>query len=169
MSCSEAIRFGELPPARHRIREKTRSTVADSVPYGSTPYLTGPARMPISYVIDQTLQFVRTTVTGPVTVQEIVDHLSNQKRDRTVPFRELVDVTGVTTPYLSSSQIWQAAQAVLAIVLEESAGPRAVLVTNEAVYGMCRMFATLVEDTFPIRVFREQKAAEHWLLHEHAR
>jgi len=58
---------------------------------------------------------------------------------------------------------------VLAITLEERAGPRAVLVTNEAVYGMTHMFATLVEDTFPIRVFRDLAAAEHWLMVEHVK
>jgi len=124
--------------------------------------------MPISYVIDHQQRLVRTEVTGSVAVQEIVDHLISQRRDKTVAHRELVDIRGVTAPYLSSSQIWQAAQAVLAITLEERAGPRAVLVTNDAVYGMARMFATLVEDTFPIRVFRDLETAEHWLLEEHS-
>jgi hypothetical protein len=32
---------------------------------------------------------------------------------------------------------------------------------------MCRMFATLVGDTFPIRVFRETETAEHWLMEEY--
>jgi hypothetical protein len=123
--------------------------------------------MPISYVIDQKQRLVRTTVNGSVEVEEIVGHLQNQRRDKTVASRELVDIRGVTAPYMTSSQIWQAAQAVLAITLEERAGPRAVLVTNEAVYGMTRMFATLVEDTFPIRVFRDLAAAEHWLLEEY--
>ena len=122
--------------------------------------------MPISYVIDQRQNLVRTTVAGAIAVQEILDHLAAQQRGRTVGCRELVDVNGVTPPYLTSSQIWQAAQAALAVVLEERAGPRALVVTNEAIYGMCRMFATLVEDTFPIRVFRDHAIAEHWLIEE---
>ena len=124
--------------------------------------------MPISYVIETKQHLVRTCVTGSVAVQEIVDHLNHQRRDQTVSYREVVDVREVTPPHLSSSQIWQAAQAVLAITLEERAGPRAIVVADEAVYGMSRMFATLVEDTFPIRVFRDLETAEHWLLEEHA-
>jgi hypothetical protein len=123
--------------------------------------------MPITYVIDERLKLVRTDSSGPIQVQEILDHLSAQKRDKTVPYREVIDVRGVTSPYLSSSQIWQAAQAVLGVALESPPGPRAIVVTNDAVFGMCRMFSTLVEDTFPIRVFRDAAAAEHWLLEEH--
>ena len=110
---------------------------------------------------------MRTHVTGVISVQEIVDHLTAQQRQKTVSWRELVDVRGVTPPYMSKSQIWQAARAALAVVLEERAGPRAVLVTNQTVYSQCRMFATLVEDTFPIRVFRDLALAEHWLLEEY--
>ena len=123
--------------------------------------------MSITYVIDERLKLVRTDSSGPIQVQEIIDHLSAQRRDKTVPYREVIDVRGVTPPYLSSSQIWQAAQAVMAVALESPPGPRAIVVTNDAVFGMCRMFSTLVEDTFPIRVFRDAETAEHWLLEEH--
>lgn len=123
--------------------------------------------MPITYVIDHDLKIVRTEAKGAIKVPEIVNHLASQKRDKTVPYRELIDVSGVCAPYLTSSQIWQAAQAVLAVALESKPGPRAILVTNDAVYGMCRMFATLVDDTFPVRVFRNPEAAEHWLLEEY--
>jgi hypothetical protein len=122
--------------------------------------------MPITYVFDQGENLVRTTVAGAVTVQQILDHLTAQQKGRTIVCRELVDVCGVTPPYFSSSQVWQTAQAALAVVLKERAGPRAIFVANDAIYGMCRMFATLVEDTFPIRVFRDMSQAEHWLLEE---
>ncbi|MEP6669537.1 MAG: hypothetical protein ABJF10_10315 [Chthoniobacter sp.] len=123
--------------------------------------------MPITYVIEEKRKLVRTDVVGAIAVQEILGHLASQKKGQTVTYREIVDVRGVTPPYLSSSQIWQAAQAALAVVLECPAGPRALVVTHEAVYGMCRMFSTLVEETFPIRVFRDPIAAEHWLMEEH--
>jgi hypothetical protein len=123
--------------------------------------------MPITYAVDHELKIVRTEARGPIKVTEIVTHLACQKRDKTLPYREILDVSNVSAPYMTSSQIWQAAQAVLAMTLESRPGPRAILVTNDAVYGMCRMFATLVEETFPIRVFRENEAAEHWLMEEY--
>jgi hypothetical protein len=123
--------------------------------------------MPITFETDQRLKLVRTAVSGVISVQEILDHLTIQQRLKTVSWRELVDVRGVMPPYLSKSEIWQAAQRALAVVLEESAGPRAVLVMHPTVFGQCRMFATLVEDSFPIRVFRDLELAEHWLLEEY--
>jgi hypothetical protein len=143
---------------------------ADRFPYGSAAeFSNGPpnASMPITYVVDEKQKLVRTEATGAIEIKNILDHLVAEKYGGTIEYREVIDVRGVTPPYMSSSQIWQAAQAVLAVALESPPGPRAIIVTNEAVYGMCRMFSTLVEDTFPIRVFRDPTAAEHWALEEH--
>ena len=123
--------------------------------------------MPITYVIDEKSNLVRTAVVGAITVQEIVHHLAAQVQDETVGHCEIIDVRGVTPPYLTSSQVWQAAQAVLSIALKSSPGPRAIVVGNDTVYGMSRMFSTLVEGTFPICVYRDMESAEHWLFEEY--
>jgi hypothetical protein len=122
--------------------------------------------MPITYVIDEKLKLMRTEASGVVTVPEIIEHLNSQLRNETVGHREIIDVRGVTQPYMSSSQVWQAAQAVLSIATKSSPGPRAIVVGNDAVFGMARMFSTLVEDLFSIQVYRDMEAAEHWLLEE---
>lgn len=137
------------------------------LPYGSHPVRNAPPRMPITYVIDEKSSLVRTEAVGEITVREIVDHLASQVQNETVGHCEVIDVRGVTPPYLSSSQIWQAAQAVLSIALKSSPGPRAIVVGNDTVFGMSRMFSTLVEDTFPIRVYRDMESAEHWLFEEY--
>ena len=41
--------------------------------------------MPITYVIDERLKLVRTDSSGAIRVQEIIDHLSAQRRYKTVP------------------------------------------------------------------------------------
>jgi hypothetical protein len=123
--------------------------------------------MAFSYVRDPNQNLVRTTITGPVTVREILDHLAVQMRQGSLGWRELVDVCGVTAPYLTKSEIWQAAREGLAVIGNEYTGPRAIVVTNQIVYAQCRMFATLVEDAFTIRVFRDPVQAEHWLLEEY--
>lgn len=122
--------------------------------------------MPITYVIDEKRKLVRTDASGAITIAQIVDHLNSQIQHGTVSHCEVIDVRGVTQPYLTSSQIWQAAQAVLAVALKSTPAPRAIVVGNDAVFGMSRMFSTLVEDIFPIRVYRDMEAAEHWLLEE---
>jgi len=123
--------------------------------------------MPITYVIDEKLKLVRTEASGAMSGPLIVDHLNSLLRDDLVSHCEIIDIRGVTPPYLTSSQIWHAAQAVLSIALKSTPAPRAIVVENDAVFGMSRMFSTLVEDTFPIRVYRDMEAAEHWLFEEH--
>jgi hypothetical protein len=123
--------------------------------------------MAFSYVLDQSQNLVRTTITGSVTVQEILDHLAAHRQTGTLACRELVDVRGVSPPYLTKSEIWQAAREGLAVIGNEYTGPRAIIVTNQIIYAQCRMFATLVEDAFTIRVFRDFAQAEHWLLEEY--
>lgn len=123
--------------------------------------------MPVTYVIDEKLKLVRTEASGAVSSPQIVEHLNSLLRDDLVGHCEIIDIRGVTPPYLTSSQIWHAAQVVLSIALNSSPAPRAIVVENDAVFGMSRMFATLVEDTFPIRVYRDMETAEHWLLEEY--
>lgn len=125
------------------------------------------ACMPFPYVLDHSQSLVRTTITGPVTVPDILDHLAAEMRQGSLGWRELVDVRGVTPPFLTKSEIWQAAREGLAVIGNEYTGPRAIIVTNQIVYAQCRMFATLVEDAFAIRVFRDPVVAEHWLLEEY--
>lgn len=123
--------------------------------------------MPITYVIDEKLKLVRSEASGAMSGPQIVDHLNSLLQNDLVGYCEIIDVRGVTPPYLTSSQIWHAAQVVLSIALKSSPAPRAIVVENDAVFGMSRMFATLVEDTFPIRVYRDMETAEHWLLEEY--
>jgi len=123
--------------------------------------------MPITCVIDEKLKLVRTEASGPMSGTLIVDHLNSLLRDELVGHCEIIDIRGVTPPYLTGSQIWHAAKAVLSIALKSSPAPRAIVVENDAVFGMSRMFSTLVEDTFTIRVYRDMEAAEHWLLEEY--
>jgi hypothetical protein len=123
--------------------------------------------MPFSYVLDHRQNLVRTTIIGPATVQDILEHLSAEMQQGSLGWRELVDVRGVSPPYLTKAEIWQAAREGLAVIGNEYTGPRAIIVTNQVVYAQCRMFATRVEDAFAIRVFRDPAAAEHWLLEEY--
>jgi hypothetical protein len=123
--------------------------------------------MPITYVIDEKLKLVRTAVSGAITAPQIVGHLNSLLRAEAMELCEIIDVRGVTPPYLSSSEVWQAAQAVLSIGLKSTPAPRAIVVDQDVVFGINRMFATLVEDTYPIRIFRDMETAEHWLLVEH--
>ena len=107
---------------------------------------------------------VRTTVTGPVTVDDILNHLQAACREELLPFAELIDARGAAQPFLSPTDIWDAAGRVRTMEFDRRAlGPRAVIVEDLGMFGLTRMFVTLVSDFFPISVFRNPTEAERWL------
>lgn len=119
--------------------------------------------MPISYVLDKTRRHVDTTVTGSISVDDILAHFGASRREQALGYAELIDVRGVTPPYPSTSDIWRAANLVRAFNNEETFGPRAVIVGSDLIFGMTRLFTNLITDFLPMRVFRDSKAAEEWL------
>ncbi len=120
--------------------------------------------MPISYELDRTTRRVRTTVKGSVTVDDILNHLQTACREELLPFAELIDARGADQPLLSPTDIWDAAGRVRTMEFDRRVlGPRAVIVEDLGMFGLTRMFVTLVSDFFPISVFRNPQEAEGWL------
>ena len=54
--------------------------------------------MPISYTIDKAQRQVRTTFTGRVTVDDILDHLEAARKEETLTYTELIDMTAPRFP-----------------------------------------------------------------------
>jgi hypothetical protein len=120
--------------------------------------------MPISYELDRTTRRVCTTVTGPVTPDDIVNHLQAACREELLTHAELIAARGASPPILSPADVWNAADRVRnAEFNRQGLGPRAVVVDNLAMFGMTRMFVTLMSDWFPMAVFRNLTDAEIWL------
>lgn len=121
--------------------------------------------MPISYELDRTTRRVRTTVTGPVTPDDILNHLQAACREKVLPYAELIDARGAAPPILSPADIWDAVNRVRNAEFDRKGlGPRAVVVDNLTMFGMTRMFVTLMSDCFPMAVFRDLTDAETWLM-----
>jgi len=119
--------------------------------------------MPISYVVDRVCGQIRTTVTGPITVKDILDHFESTHREQLLPFSELIDARQATTPYLSPDDLWSAAGAVRAVKVTQPFGPRAVVVDNLTKFGLVRIFATILSGHLPMSVFHDEEAAIEWL------
>lgn len=119
--------------------------------------------MPITFSLDEQRQHVATTVSGPVTGDEIIGHFQAIRRSHAFGWTELVDVRNVSPPWLSSSEIWRVANVIRNSKDEELPGARAVLVDTELNYGLARMFANLLGDRAVIQIFRETSDAEAWL------
>jgi len=119
--------------------------------------------MPISYSLDRPRQFVRTTVDGRVTVEDILGHLEAVRREQALPYAELIDADGAARPFLSATDIWRAALQVKTAQLPAPFGPRAVIVRDDAAFGLTRIFTNIVSGFFPIEAFRSREQAEEWL------
>ena len=119
--------------------------------------------MPISYVIDEKRCQVRTTVTGPVTVQDIFDHVELSCRREILGYAELIDARAAGQPFLSPADLWRTARAIRALNLTKPFGPRAILVADDRVYALSCLFAVGVMGLISISVFRNLHSAENWL------
>ena len=118
--------------------------------------------MPITYEIDPDQRLVVTRIWGPATEDEVTEH--NQKL-RTDPrfdphFRQLADMSGVTELLVSTKVIQETAH-------DQFFAPgarRAFVATDDAAFGLARMFALHAEGLGQtIHVFRDRVAAEAWL------
>ncbi len=119
--------------------------------------------MPILHSVDAAQQHVETTVTGSITVDDIVRHLADAQREGTLDYTELIDVSNVAPPFLSAEEIRQAANRVIPVLKSHRCGPRAIVVNSIIIFGLTRMFSILVADVCPMNVFRETAQAEAWL------
>jgi hypothetical protein len=124
--------------------------------------------MAIQYKIDVERQLVFTQVTGLVTAQDIIGHFEAARREGFLPYAEFVDASTITSPTLSTGELWTAAMAVRKLISGENLGSRAVLVANDTIYGLTRIFTTLMSGYFPIDVFRDPVKAEAWLDDRHS-
>jgi hypothetical protein len=119
--------------------------------------------MPISYTIDKAQCQLHTTITGHVTVEEILGHLEAARKEQTFPYAELVDMRGVAFPLPSAADIRRVTTFMRGIRVQEAFGPCALIVSDDASFGMARMFSTLLSGLVPVNVFRNQEEAERWL------
>ena len=96
-------------------------------------------------------------------MDDIMSYVETASRERLLDYAELIDVRAVRPPWFSSSDVWQVAGLVRNFKTGETFGPRAVVVGNDLIYGMVRMFANLVQDFAPMNVFHDPVQAEAWL------
>jgi|SRR5690349_6163450 hypothetical protein len=121
--------------------------------------------VPIMYEINRESGTIRTKCFGQVTMPEVIDHFRTLGEDPNCPSRldVYLDVSDVT--FLPESN------QLSAVVTELKKFQRrtrfdacAIVATNDALFGMMRMFETLAEEYFRVsRIFRSGAEAEAWL------
>ena len=118
--------------------------------------------MPATYDIDPQRRLVTSRIWGGVTDTEILGHNETLRADPRFDstYRQLVDMTGITEIRVTTGMINETS-------LDQFFEPgtrRAFVATDDAVFGMARMFALRAEGLGQtIQVFRDAGKAREWL------
>lgn len=120
--------------------------------------------MPIQLVVDHEGKEVKTVATGPIVMGEIQDHLVQEHKEGGLAYRELVDASGAE-PLMSTTDARATVELLKTLARQGMLGPTAVIVPNEAGYGLVRMVEILLDGVAEVRPFRKTEAAEarEWL------
>ena len=117
--------------------------------------------MPINYTIDLKLRRVVTTLTGALTVQDLLGHYAAVRADPQfhVDLDELCDLSGVGNIEISSREMSTLPNS----VPFSKRSRHALIAARPAIVGLARMFQQWSPDEMKTRVFTDRSAAEAWL------
>jgi hypothetical protein len=121
--------------------------------------------MPVTYVIDPAKSLIHTKCIGDVNLQEIKDHFRELERDPNRPDRlnVLLDLSE-TTSVPNVLEVRVASNEVAKILRSVQFEACAIVVRNDLLFGMMRMFAAFASRYFTAtQVFRATADAEVWL------
>lgn len=118
--------------------------------------------MPITSIIDHDLYYMEVFAGGPIGWEEVKTHLLEERLERGLSYRELIDARAATPA-------WSAAQAREIVALlstfgrKSALGPTAIVVSSEFAFGMIRMLEILLEDVCIVKPFHDYDEAAQWL------
>ena len=120
--------------------------------------------MPIQIVVDHELEEVKTTATGPIAIEEIRDHLVEERENDGLAYRELIDASEAE-PVMNTRDARTTVALLKMLAGQGMLGPTAVIVPNEVGYGLVRMIEILLDVVAEVRPFRKTEKAEarEWL------
>jgi hypothetical protein len=125
--------------------------------------------MPVTYEIDRANRMIRTKCTGPVTIEEVLDHFRILGQDPSCPDRVdvLLDLSEQTT-IPTKENIEEVTRAIHGVQGRVQFGAFAIVACQDALFGMLRMLEVLAEHYFrETYVFRTKSEAETWLAARH--
>jgi hypothetical protein len=94
-------------------------------------------------------------VEGRVTVDDVAAHFETLVREQHVGYADLIDARNAKGPGWFSADVRRAAELVRNAGGGGAVGPRAILVSSSAAFGMVRMLSVLLNPWMPLEVFRD--------------
>jgi len=118
--------------------------------------------MSFTFTVDHARHWVVARAAGSIALDDIRNHLEEERAALGLPYSELIDARGYV-PAFSASDVRMIIADLRRLAGSSRLGPTAVLVDSDVGYGMIRMLEILLEDVCAVRPFRRQEEAEQWL------
>ena len=118
--------------------------------------------MPFTTQIDHERREIRTTVRGPVTLEDLRRHLEEGRRAGALAYPEIYDARGAQVRF-TPADVRSTVGILRELRKESELGPGAIVVASDFAYGMLRMLEILAGDICPVRPFRSAEDAERWV------
>lgn len=119
--------------------------------------------MPITCSFDATKGRLLAVATGPIKLDDVLEHLDEEQASGGLRRHELIDATQATAGLLTAKDIREIVDRLRRLAETNPLGPTAVLVADDVSYGVLRMLQILVEEICDIQPFRSRTEAEAWL------
>ena len=118
--------------------------------------------MTIIAKFDHESRHVYARAEGRISLEEIRDHLEEEREEPGLAFSELIDARG-SIPDFSPADVRVLVAWLRWLGERTRLGPTAVVVDSDLEFGMVRMIEILVEDVCQVKPFRSVEEAERWL------
>jgi hypothetical protein len=119
--------------------------------------------MPFVRDFDQPDRVLRTTITGPVSFDDIDEHLRTLRRRRVEGRPELIDARAARPGEISSRTLLIVANRARFLIGHRHLARRAVVVSNDPSFLFARRFAAFVAGWMRIGVFYDMESAIEWV------
>ena len=119
--------------------------------------------MPFLRDFDQPDRVLRTTIIGPVSLEDIDDHLRTLRRRRGEGRPELIDARQALAGEISSRTLLLVATRARFAIGGRNLARRAVVVSNDMSFVFARRFAVFVAGWMRIGVFYDMESALEWV------
>ncbi len=119
--------------------------------------------MPITAALDPQKRCFRTTMTGTITIDEMLKHIATVRSAEAYRYPGLIDARQVETLSFGRRDLTDLVHDMKDFSAPRDPAPRAIVVKNVVHFGFARLVASLLAGWMRIGVFEDISSAEAWL------
>lgn len=118
--------------------------------------------MPLITGVDHFRREVKVVAIGPVSVDDVLEHLFHQKREGGLGYPTLVDLRGAGVP-TAPADLQQITEVLRDLGRDGPIGPAAVVVSSDANLDLMRVLEDMQRNLRKVKMFRDEAEARAWL------